>query len=469
MRIPKERLQRVLGLPGRTRGLSPGEKLAVLFVALALIVLAVVWLDPRPSLRHVRATMLSGSATGNYFATVGKLAGEVSRQKGRLTNVATAGSVENVARLSKSRSSCEAHFALVQGGIDWPEDHGLVLIGRLPREESLVVLGRRADAIRSIEELRGLRLGIGPVGSGTEHLMRRVLAPLAGLDFRVATPSIDEQLDLLERGELDLGAMVIDEDATLLADAVGRRGLQILSIPDVASLAKRLPFARAGRLEAGQIDYVRRLPTEAKQVLKVETLIAGNGCASHSVTQGLMVAVAESFPTFVRHNRGEANLTGLPLDAVARAFFDEEGPDLVGRHAPWIVDIAPTSAWIKLFLGFSVLFSGMKLWHRFRLWRIDADRVKVEQRIPPLFGAGTTVGDIASMSVRGEHADAAARAQLDGVAEQLVALAERCRRHSLSTLVPMGEEMAYRYQETLIADTLHALRAYRARLPEADG
>jgi hypothetical protein len=32
-------------------------------------------------------------------------------------------------------------------------------------------------------------------------------------------------------------------------------------------------------------------------------------------------------------------------------------------------------------------------------------------------------------------------------------------------LVPMGEEMSYRYQETLIHDLLHALRLYRDRLP----
>jgi hypothetical protein len=31
-------------------------------------------------------------------------------------------------------------------------------------------------------------------------------------------------------------------------------------------------------------------------------------------------------------------------------------------------------------------------------------------------------------------------------------------------LVPMGQEMAYRYQEALMADLLYALRAFRERL-----
>jgi len=462
--VPKERLQRVLGLPERARGLSPAAKTALLFAGLVLLVAVVAWLDPRPSLRHVRATMLSGSPTGNYYATVERLADEVSRRKGRLANVATAGSVENIQRLTNARSSCEAHFALVQDGIDWPDKHGLELIGRLPRDEALVILGRNADRIASIDDLKGLRLGIGPVGSGTEHMMRRVLAPLAGLGLVVSTQPIDRQLDMLEKGELDLGAMVIDADAKLVADAVRNRNLQILSLPDAASLARRLPFAGVGRIEAGQVDYVRRLPAQPKQVLTVQTLIVGNGCASHSATQGLMSAVAELFPTFVRHNRGEPNLTGLPLDTVAKSFFDEEGPDLVGQHAPWIVDILPTATWVKLALAVSVLFSGMGLLHRFRLWRIDANRVQVERDIPALFGEGTTVGDIEAMAADVRHGNADARAKLDAIIARLVELSERCRKQSLSVLVPMGEEMAYRYQETLIADTLHALRAYRERV-----
>jgi hypothetical protein len=59
------------------------------------------------------------------------------------------------------------------------------------------------------------------------------------------------------------------------------------------------------------------------------------------------------------------------------------------------------------------------------------------------------------------------RARLDGLLSRLDALAERCRRKSLSVLVPMGEEMSYRYQESLIAELQHALRMYRDRLPPA--
>ena len=462
--IPRERLERVLGLPAHAGRLSSGTKTAILFGALALIVLLVAWYDPRPSLRHVRVAVSSGSPTGNYYATVEKIGAEVARHKGRVKNLASAGSIENINRLIEAKKDCSVQFALVQDGIEWPAGHPLELVGRLPRPESFIVLGRQADQIVRQEDLRGLRIGIGPLGSGTEYLSRRVLAPLADLEMKVSTQPIDEQLDMLQRGDLDLGAMVIDDDAQLVADAVRRRSLQVLDLPDAASLARRLPFARVGTIETGQYDYVRRLPAQRKHVLQVDALLVGNGCATLSQTQGLMTAVAEVFPTFVRHNHGQPNLTGLPLNVVAKNFFSDEGPDLLGQFAPWAVDIMPMPTWLQLAVGFSMLFSAMSLWHRFRLWRLDATRVKIEREIPLLFGPGTTVGDIARMSPETRHLGEPARARLDALIERLTALSERCRRQSLSVLVPMGEEMSYRYQETLVADLLHALRLFRDSL-----
>lgn len=467
--ISKDRLKRVLGRSEQGGSLPRARKTAILFAGLVLLAALVAWLDPRPSLRHVDVAMLSGSPSGRYHAVVDGFAGEVSRRKGRLINVATAGSAENIQRLIAARKSCDVHLALVQDGMLYPDGHGLELIGRLPQPESLIILGRNVDRFKVPGDLKGVRLGIGPVGSGTEQLMRRVLGAAAGLDVIVATPSIDEQLDMLERGELDLGAMVISEQARLLSDAVVRRNLDILAMPNVDSLPRHLPFARVGVIEAGQLDYVRLLPRVDKQVLQIDTLIVGNGCAANGALQGLMVAAAELSPTFVRHNRGAPNQTRLPMNSVAQSFFKDEGPDVLGTYAPWAVDIMPLPTWIQIGVAISLLFSAMGVAHRFRLWRVDAQRVRLESEIPELFGPGTTVGAIAEMPADPRHAAPEARARLDGLMARLGSLAERCRRQSLSVLVPMGEEMSYRYQETLIYDLITALRLYRDRLPTGPG
>jgi hypothetical protein len=458
-------MKRVLGRPAADGSLSPGVKTAIFFAVLALLTALVAWLDPRPSLRHVRVSMLSGATTGNYYATVNKFAAEVARRRGRVHNLPSAGSVENVRRLIDGAKSCSVHFALVQNGIAYPDGHKLELIGRLPRPESLVILGRDVERFRAAADLKGLRIGIGPVGSGTEEMMRRVLALLPGIGLIVSTQPISQQLDMLERGELDLAAMVIDDEAELLADAVTRRNLDILHLSDAGLLVRRLPFARVGVIEAGQMDFMRKLPREDKKVLQVDALIVGNGCAPDGVTQGFLAAVAEVFPTFVSHNKGQPNLTGLPLATVAANFYNAGGPDLLGKYAPWAVDILPLPTWIQLGVAFSVLFSGMALWHRFRVWRVDADRVKIEREIAALFPAGATIDSIAETPLDARNLVPDARAQIDDLMLRLHALAERCRKQSLSVLVPMGAEIYYRYQETLIADLLRALRLCKERLP----
>ncbi len=450
--------------PPRAASLSTGIKTGLLFAILTLVAILVAVYDPRPSLRHVRIAILSGAQSGNYFATINKLAREVTKRKGQVENLTSAGSVENIRRLTQAKATCNLQFALVQGGIDLPADEGLELIGRLPRPESLIVLGRTADRIKTAEDLKGLRIGIGPIGSGTEPLARRVLAPLAGLDLKVSTQSIDQQLGMLERGDLDLGAMVIDDQAQLVSDAVRNRGLQILSMPNAASLARRLPFARLGEIGAGQYDYVRQLPPENKQLLQVETLIVGNDCASYGATQGLMAAITEVFPTFIRDNKDQPNLTGLGVAPAAKDFFDDGGRDLAGTYTPWLIDIMPTATWLKLIVGFSMLFSGMAVWHRFRLWRVDADRVKIERDLADMFDTRATAREIAGAAVTDRQRTTEARVRLDDAIDRLDALSDRCRRYSLSVLVPMGHEMAYRYQEALICDLVDALRSFKGRL-----
>jgi hypothetical protein len=199
-------------------------------------------------------------------------------------------------------------------------------------------------------------------------------------------------------------------------------------------------------------------------VLQVDALIVGNGCATLSQTQGLMTALTEVFPTFVRQNRQQPNLTGLPMPTVVKEFFADEGPDLLGQFAPSLVDIMPLATWMQLVVAFSLLFSATSLLNRFQLKRIDARRVKIERELPELFGPGATVGDILEHPVDDTLRSPATRARIDTLITRLTALRDDCRKRSLSVLVPMGEEMSYRYQETLIADLLHALRSLRERL-----
>jgi len=452
----------------RTLGRTPGPSRAVKSVLLLAAFVAAAWgatrISRTPDLAHVDVAILSGSAQGNYYAIVAKLADEAKRRRGRIANLASAGTVENITRLAAAKAGCEIQFALVQDGVPWPESHSFELIGRLPTFESLVVLGRDADRIHAVADMRGMRVGIGPIGSGTEHLARQVVAQVAELDLKVSTHPIAEQLELLVRGDLDLGAMVIERDAAQIVQAVRDRKLQVLDFAGADAVASKLPSARPGIIRAGHYDPVQVVPPTDKRVIDVDTLLIGNGCARESVTQGVISAMTGVFPDFVRTNRERPNLTGLPYATASRTFIDEGGPDIVGAHVPWVIDIMPMSRWVQLVFGFSMLFAAQALWHRFRLWRLDAARVGIESEVGKLFPTGLTIAEIGERAPDEAQRTPAVRARVDALIDDLVVLSKRARKQSLSMLVPMGQEMAYRYQEQLVADLLDALRAFRGRL-----
>src|SRR6476620_9184000 len=146
-------------------------------------------------------------------------------------------------------------------------------------------------------------------------LSRQILESpaLLSLGLTLTPHPFNEQFSLLETGALDLGVIVMDEDALMVEDAVRVRRLAMLSLPLADVVARRLPHVRTGRVGAGQFDPVLVLPPTDKTVLRVDTLVVGNGCASRSATTGLLTLMAGQWPDFLRRNQDTANATGLLL------------------------------------------------------------------------------------------------------------------------------------------------------------
>lgn len=449
---------------------STGTKTAILFAALTLLGIWIAVADLSPDLEHLDNQVLSGHTQGHYHRIVGHLEQGARVMHGALRNVPSAGSEENLDRLIAAAESgkCDVQFALVQDGLDWPESEVIQLVGRLYKLESVFFVGREAGGIRRFSELAGKTIGIGPEGSGSARIARQIFESrdFRGLGVTLVTHSIEDQLEALQSGSLELGIFVIDEDSTLIDELVRVRRLQLASFEHVDAIARRFPFALKGRIGAGQFDPVRLIPTTDRYVLRVATLIVTNGCADRSQVMGLMTLVEREFPGFVRHNRDTPNTTGLRLDPAADAFFAGEGADALDRYFPWLGDIMPPSNWLHIIMAVSILFNIMGFWHRFRLWRIDANRVKAELFIPVIFGEGATADEIEHEIPEARHLQPEQQERLDELIRRLEVLLARCRRQSLSILVPMGAEMAHRYQESMMERVLIHLRAFRAKLQE---
>ena len=447
-----------------------GVRAAGLGAVVALLAATAMAIDLEPDLSHLDVTFLSGSAEGHYHAVAEGLVDQARRQAGKVTNVATAGSVDNVARLEAGAAEDVVRFALVQDGLPWRDGTPLELMARLPKAEAVLFLGRDADRLTRLEQLRGARVGIGPEGSGTALLAQQLLDAIdaAALGVVASSQPLDVQLRKLEAGELDLGVFVIQRDAGLVARAVRDRGLQIAGFQHVGALASRVASLRAGVLPAGHYDPVRVLPPTDKPILEVETLVVGDGSASHSETVALLSLLSAAYPELIGHNVGSANTTGIPLNADARAFFDAGGPSVLDAYAPWLVDVIPLSNLVHLVMAVSILFNLMGGGNKFALWRIDAGRVELEGELPEIFGPDVTVAEIARLVPKRADREPAKRERLQALIDRFVTLRRRCRKLSVSMLVPMGGEMSYRYQETLIGERIAALRGFLAKLDGAE-
>ncbi len=451
-------LDRPLASPLRdpTSRRSLALKLGVVVGAVVLVAFVISKLNFSRSLRRLDATIASGAREGNYFALTDELSRIARKGGGTLRNVESAGSIDNIRRLGES---CDVAFAFVQDGSDVSGSPRLKLVARLPKAESVFFLGKDADELSEFGEIRGMRIGIGPEGSGTAHVARTFfsLPEFGALDLRLETHPIAEQLELARRHELDLAIVVMDEDAPLIVDAVRNHGLQLAGFARLDVVARRMPHFRTGRIGTGQYEAVKLLPPTDKRVLRVDTLVVGNSCAGRSATIDLLSVLRQRFPDVVRHNKETPNATGLELAEAAKNFFEHDGPELADEYAPWLTDVMPPANWAYVVMGISLLFNAMGAGHRFRLWRIDDARVKLENELTMLFGASTTLGDIARIQT---SPDAAFRGSLESLIARFEALAARSRRQSLSVLVPMGQEMAYRYQEEIVYATLSVLRGY---------
>jgi TRAP-type uncharacterized transport system substrate-binding protein len=213
------------------RAVSPRGKGLIrisLLVAAAVAVVAVASLfGIARDYAYLHATLLTGTPMGNDYSLGEKLAERARRGRGTLGVVATAGSVDNIARLADNAKRCSTMFAFVQAGTPVPSGAQIEVLGRLPEPESLLLFGKRGRSFPTFAELRGASIGIGPEGSGTAYLMRQLFedADLKNLGVHLATGEFAEQADLVAQGRLDLAAVVMAEDAEFLPQIRSRHRL----------------------------------------------------------------------------------------------------------------------------------------------------------------------------------------------------------------------------------------------------
>ena len=299
-------------------------------VALLVAALTFAFTPPMPQRTVVMATGPEGGA----YAALGQQYKEfLSRQNVRLELLATNGSVENIERLRNPQSGVSVAF--VQGGTtSAAEAPELASLGTLFFEPFWVFSRVAPQHQPGGKTQPGLRVSLGPAGSGTAKVAHELAAAM-GLDL-----SRTEVLELgpvdagerLLKGELDLIWIVAAWDAPIVRRLLLDHSVLVRNWPRADAHVALRPYLSKLMLPRGIADIAGDRPPEDVTILAAKTSLVVRGDL-HPALQYLLLEAASEIhggPS-VFNKAGEfpaAQSDGLPLSEPAREYYQGGRPFL---------------------------------------------------------------------------------------------------------------------------------------------
>jgi TRAP transporter TAXI family solute receptor len=313
--------------------------LLTIAVAAGVIVCAAVLLLSSMPPRSI--AMATGPEGGGYYE-IGRQYQELLARSGvELRLVPTAGSVENLALLRDPKSGVD--MALVQAGSIGNSAGELESLGTL-FYEPLWIFHRGGLEGATLAALRGRKVSIGPVGSGSHALLLRLLK-LNEMDQGVELLTLppEDAADKLLAGEIDAAALLASWDAPVVQQLITNDQVELLNLARVDAYVALYPFLSKVTLPRGVGDLAKDLPpvdvalfaSKASLVVRKEL---------HSAIQYLLLSTAVQIHSGVSmfHRAGRfpaAEGIELPLSREAVHFYKSGQPFLQHNLPFWMASL----------------------------------------------------------------------------------------------------------------------------------
>jgi TRAP transporter TAXI family solute receptor len=268
----------------------------------------------------------AGGPQGVYYAYARALAAQLHRRDPglRVDVVATSGSTENLRRLAAGDatfafSAADAAAEASLGGP--PFDHRLP-VAALARlyDDYLHLVVPASSGVRRLSQLAGRRVSIGPPGSGTRLIARRLRLPrLHEVDL-----GLDESAAALQAGEIDAFFWSGGLPTPGVEELARRMPLRLLDLPAPAD-----PVYRAAAIPSGTYGLGSQVST-----LAVPNLLVARTDADPALV-GLLTrtlfqrrgAIARAVPAAAALDRRAAIETApVPLHPAALEWFRDTKP-----------------------------------------------------------------------------------------------------------------------------------------------
>ena len=285
-------------------------------------------------------TLSAGRTDGVYHAYAQRYAELFAQQGVTLHVLPSDGSVQNLQRLY-GESTPLADVAFIQGGIGYPpverESSSRLLTLSKVDIEPLWIFSRLAY-VDSIQQLQGLRVSLGPAGSGTRQLGLALLEQVRLLPRDI----IDSELagiaavDALKQGTLDVMLMVSAPESTVIKNLLATPSIHLVQLRRTAALTERLPYLQTRLLVQGALDGAQ-LPARDLPVLTTSASLVARS-EMHPALQRLATHVANTV-----HARGGVFHPPGEFPSLKRVEFpaSEEARRTLIHGLPWLEERLP--------------------------------------------------------------------------------------------------------------------------------
>jgi hypothetical protein len=360
-------------------------------LAIAVVCMLAYWLvDPSPPRR---VTLSTGQDNSSYAQYGKRYAALLAKEHIEVILKPSLGSQDNLARLGEPHSGID--IAFVQSGSTdevEAERRGLISLGSLFTEPVWLFYRDNHD-LTQLNQLKGLKINVGPAGSGVPQLFTKLLGvngieqtdlTLGGLENTPAT------VELLE-GRIDGLVFSSAPNTPLIQMLLQTPGIKLFDFTQAEAYTRRFPFLSNVILPRGIVDLGRDIPPKNYHLIApTATLVARE--SMHPALIDLFVQSASRIHGGAGwfRKRGEfpnAGYTEIPVARDAEKYY-KSGPPLLQRYMPfwlanffermWVVIVAVGA----LFLPLSRVIPPLYVWKvRSRVYRWYGELRSVEQAV----------------------------------------------------------------------------------------
>jgi TRAP-type uncharacterized transport system substrate-binding protein len=326
-----------------------------------------------------RTITISTGPGGSAFETVGERYAKILARNGiTLKVIPSAGSIENLARLSDPQSHVD--IALVQSGLS-QDDQGtdLVSLGGMFYQPVTIFYRGQKPATR-LSDFHGERIAIGPEGSGTRYLALALLKANE-VDPESGAHLLDLEGDAARQALLHREADVIfltgdSASALTIREMLHSEGVQLFDFVQADGYVRRFPYLSKLVIPPGAFDLGENLPpVEINLLAPTVELVAHSNL--HPAIVDLLIDAAITVhgrPTLLQSAGQFPNpkIHTLPLDAEAARYYKSGDRTFTYRYLPFWLASLVNRAIVVLVPILVVVVPGLRFLPQLYRWRIDS-------------------------------------------------------------------------------------------------